>query len=321
MRLFGKRRAFEGIGARPIVPTIEIELAELSQRGSRLEQLGERFCSGGGLVYDMDLKSEKLRLARDLWRAPLGSSLIELRQANAALVAVLEAQIVNESKQTEMLIQNKARLVDGMLLNICRAQSQKKIPLLSAAFGVLSEVNHVAREYHDCLAMYFKGAAVSEKWVHDFMRDYARDARPLPLEPCLAGILVATFDNLSMNVNYQSYVKEGEGGYKLDMTNWFTTGIPRFLAPPGFDAARIAREGIFRTDISLSRFCRLFYSNHGEIVGNRRMRWERYMRAAANGRLLDRPQVEPTWTPYKVYQEPMFGRLQSSYTDVEYELS
>jgi hypothetical protein len=45
------------------------------------------------------------------------------------------------------------------------------------------------------------------------------------------------------------------------------------------------------------------------------------MNAAANGRLLDRPQVAPTWTPYKVYQEPMFGRLQSSYDDVEYELS
>ena len=136
-------------------PTIEIELADLSLRSSALQQLGERFSSATDqFTYDMDMKSEKVRLARDLWRVPLASSVMQLRAANPAVVAVLEAQIQNESKQTATLIRNKARLVDGLLLNICRAQSQKKMPLLSAAFGILSEVNHVAREYHNSLSLF-----------------------------------------------------------------------------------------------------------------------------------------------------------------------
>ena len=81
------------------------------------------------------------------------------------------------------------------------------------------------------------------------------------------------------------------------------------------------QKGIFRTDISLSAFCRLFYSDHPDIVANQRTRWERFLRAARNGRLLDRPNVLPRWRPHKTYQPPMFGRLQSSYDDVEYELT
>jgi hypothetical protein len=45
-----------------------------------------------------------------------------------------------------------------------------------------------------------------------------------------------------------------------------------------------------------------------------------YLKAAANGRLLERPSNPPKWRPYKVYQPPLMGRLQSSYDDVEYEL-
>ena len=46
-----------------------------------------------------------------------------------------------------------------------------------------------------------------------------------------------------------------------------------------------------------------------------------FLNLARNGRLLDRPNVMPRWEPYKVYQPPMFGRLQSSYDDVEYEIT
>ena len=46
-----------------------------------------------------------------------------------------------------------------------------------------------------------------------------------------------------------------------------------------------------------------------------------FLRAERNGSLLDRPQVPPLWSPHKVYHEPMFDRLQSSYADVEYELN
>ena len=62
----------------------------------------------------------------------------------------------------------------------------------------------------------------------------ARDHRPPPSEQTLEGVVVATFDNLTMQVDYCSYVREGEGGHRLDMTNWFSTLIPRWLAAPHF---------------------------------------------------------------------------------------
>ena len=72
--------------------------------------------------------------------------------------------------------------------------------------------------------------------------------------------------------------------------------------------------------MNLSAFSRLFYSDNLEIVGNRKARWKVYLKAAANGRLLERPVVRRTWIPRKEYEEPMFGVLQSSYADLEYEL-
>ena len=80
-------------------------------------------------------------------------------------------------------------------------------------------------------------------------------------------------------------------------------------------------KGIFRTNLSLRGFARSFYLDNVEIKTNRESRWRRFLRAARNGVLLERPRVAPLWRPYKVYHEPMFGRLQSSYADVEHELN
>ena len=204
----------------------------------------------------MDDPEERLRLEHDIWVKDYADSMHALREANAELVTILDSCILNQSKVTELLIVNKKRLVDGVLLNLCRAQSQKKMPLITAALSVLNEANHIPREFHDVMTTYFKGSLASETWTSDFLRS-ARDRRPPPSDDPLQGVAVVTFDNLSMQVDYSSYVREGEGGHRLDMTNW----------------------------------------------------------------LLTRPSISPRWQPYKIYHEPMFSRLQSSYSDVEYELT
>ena len=80
----------------------------------------------------------------------------------------------------------------------------------------MGEFTHISREYHDSLAIYHRGAALSEKWVRDFLVE-ARAWRPPPQEPMIEGVAVAVFDNLSMKVDYSSYSSEGVTGYKLDM--------------------------------------------------------------------------------------------------------
>ena len=60
MRLFGKRRALEGVEARPMHgPTIEIELADLSLRSSASAAAWREvlFRATDQFTYDMDMKS------------------------------------------------------------------------------------------------------------------------------------------------------------------------------------------------------------------------------------------------------------------------
>lgn len=60
--------------------------------------------------------------------------------------------------------------------------------------------------------------------------------------------------------------------------------------------------------------------NSRDITANRSARWVRFLRDARNGVLLERPSTPPLWQPHKVYYEPMWNVLQSSYSDVEHEL-
>ena len=82
-------------------------------------------------------------------------------------------------------------------------------------------------------------------------------------------------------------------------------------------------RGIFKTGVSLSGFARLFFADNEEIRGNKNRRWRIFLRlrAARNGVLLERPKVAPAWRPYKTYHPPILNHLQSSYADVEHELT
>lgn len=213
------------------------ELQRLRDCESKLVSLSRPIYSVGA-VYDMDEEVDRERLAAALWTASIVDSLEALKEANPVLVAVLRAQISNQSDQTEAFLFNKERLIEGMLMDVVRAQSQKKMPLVTAAGGLLAHANYLTRELHDFLTLYHKGALPSEAWVEDILRR-ARRHRPGPTLVVLLGVAVVTFDNLTMNVDYKSYVTGGEGGSRLDMTNWFSTLLPRELAPPGFDAEQI----------------------------------------------------------------------------------
>jgi hypothetical protein len=86
-------------------------------------------------------------------------------------------------------------------------------------------------------AIYHRGAALSDKWVRDFMSE-AREWRPPSMVIFIDGIAIAVFDNLSMKIDYSAYSSGGQTGHMLEMTNWLSTGIPRALAPT-LEARRI----------------------------------------------------------------------------------
>ena len=205
MAPFGKRKG--KAAADSIAVVTEVELVEMSAASTWLKPLCSPFNSPSLACYDMDRPSDRLQLCRDIWRRPFQESLVALMEANPALVAVLREQLRNESKVTDTLVVSKERLLSGILLCIARAQSQKKMPLITAALSILSESVGTPRLYHNALAAYFKGAAASETWVEQFLVE-ARAHRPPPTQLTIRGVAIATFDNLSMNVDYKSYMTD-----------------------------------------------------------------------------------------------------------------
>jgi hypothetical protein len=242
-------------GSGPSAPPDEdVELTELTDLRLKVgvltaeqEDLRSPFNSEG--AANMKSAGDRRRLLIELWKGNYSASSQRLRDNNIALVATLYAQLENKSDQTDSLLHARDRMVDGMLLDICRGQNQNMVPVLSAAMSILGEFNHIPREYHDSLALYHRGAALSEKWVRDFLVE-ARAWRPDPPFEVLLGVPVAVFDNLSMKVDYSSYSSGGETGYKLDMTTWLSTPVPRALAPT-MDARQICKRA--RACIELTR--------------------------------------------------------------------
>ena len=181
-------------------------------------------------VYNMQSVADREKMAAEIWTADFTSSMEALKAANAPLVAVLEAQMVNTTRRTEISGAHKQRQLEGILLNLVRAQSIHKVPILSAALSILCEANLVKREFHDAITFMMKGALLSETWTENFMKK-ASQMRPAPTEPMIPGVMVTVFDNLTMNVAYHSMCVGGETGEKLDMTNWFAVRVPQLLAP------------------------------------------------------------------------------------------
>ena len=144
---------------------------------------------------------------------------------------------------TEHSLLTSERLIDGILLDTCRAQNMFKIPLTTAGLSIMGECNKIAREYHDATSALHRGAATSESWVTGAgqtpgILSIAMAQRPGPEWEAIVDVVVCCFDNLSMKIDYKSYCSEGETGRKLDMTTWFSTRLPQYLAPT-LDAAAI----------------------------------------------------------------------------------
>ena len=274
-------------------------------------------------TFNLQLDAEKQRLARQLWSGDYLESMAVLRESNPALVSVLRAQISSshDRRATQQHLAVKERLVDGVLLCLARAQSMFNMPLVTAALSVLAEANQVPREFWLAMRAFFHGAVAVQSWV-DGVLNVARDLRPPPEYEPLEGVAVGVFDNLSMRMNYGSYMREGGGGELKHMTNWFHCQLPRHLAPPTFDADAIFTQpnGMFARR-SLSQFCRSFYWDSQEVAACRSNRWTKWLGAIRNGRHLQRPAVRPSWRPHKIYHPPIFDRLQSSYEDVRFELN
>lgn len=71
----------------------------------------------------------------------------------------------------------------------------------------------------------------------------------------------------------------------------------------------------------MAYFTSLFILNHPDIVANKFARFTKFLKCTADGTLFERPAVRPLYVAHIEYHSPpIWGKLQSSYDDVEAEL-
>ena len=219
-------------------PELETNLASQIAPQAELEELRAFKCAlmrptqTAGAVFDMQTPGDKVLLSQAIWLGGYNDSMVCLREANPELVEVINAQT---KSQYDADPDRHARLVNGVLLNIVRAQNQFKVPLVTAAFTILSDVQGVKHTFHEVIRRNFSGALMTNNWGDGFL-ELARANRPASDDEMLEGVQVGVFDNLSMKLNYGSYVTQEAGGELKHMTNWLVAEIPRKLATPGFSA-------------------------------------------------------------------------------------
>ena len=109
-------------------------------------------------VYNMQKFGDKGRLAVDLWTGNFNLENTSLRADNPKLVEILLEQISN----TRGMSLGKQLLVDGILLDICRAQNQHMIPAHTAAFTLLAASHATHRTVHEAMSTFHRGALCSK---------------------------------------------------------------------------------------------------------------------------------------------------------------
>ena len=272
-------------------------------------------------VYHMDSKDQYDDLIRDLWAGDFTKWTGRFSRANPIQVELFENMQVDEMTPRIGKKQTAWPRFEGVLSCLFRARSQKIVPLETAALSVSFKHYHVAHVLWDTMS-YFTKAVMSRKWTEDLCED-AIKRNPNPVYETLAGMTGAVFDNFELKVGYGSYATSDSSAFRMEMTNWATVFFPAkaAAATPLSIPNLVGSGGIFRSDMRIADFQELFSAAAVDMLQNRRARWADYLNAASLGVLWAKQEYEsPYPQTYFHWHEPMFGVMQSSYADVNFEL-
>ena len=282
-------------------------------------------------TYDMDSRSDKLALVDKLWSGEYKTAIGRFVQANPHFVNLLEQQVVVETEDASIVprrlrpLQGSMPRFDSVISSIFRWRSQKQVTLETAALSVRFLHYRVPRPVWESVS-FFSRLVMSRTWTEDLC-ELALEHDPGPRYTTVerSAITAAVFDNFTIQVGYGSYATIDKKGTRFDMTNWASLYLAAIAAPgctrQALSALVRGRGRMFREDMSLLDFTRLFYIDNPEIVANQNNRWAHYLLRASEGRFNERPSYTSPYPPsHFVWMPPMPGRLQSSYADVNFEI-
>ena len=188
-------------------------------------------------TFDMDSAIERERLASRLWATSSIAGEDSVAESNPSLAAVLETLLDNSYRPRDAdahEIRTNLR-IEGIFVNLQRAQSQKKMTVLTARVSIGCKRVQMHGNMWRMMGILCPGLLASQHWTDDFV-EFARELRP----PCeyepLPGVGGVMFDNYTRKVLYTSEATVEQHGYLLNMTNSASMTVPRLIAPANFDA-------------------------------------------------------------------------------------
>ena len=279
--------------------------------------------SSSAFVYNMDSKEEREKCIAQLWKPQgLAEASQSLAVSNEALADLLRACTANGYRppDPEAYFAAREMRLEATLSDLVRDRNQKLVPIWTAALSVFSAKHQMKGPVWSVMAGLRRGTLMSGLWTEAFINEAAA-LRPPPAEPMIEVVAFTVFDNYTRRCLYKSTVAAGQGGYRLDMTNYGRVCVPLRLLPAGFDGQDVF-QNLYRNDISLRSFTNRFSWDSIAMVSRKEERFVKYLKAAAVGELFKRPATVPTWVAEMDWADvPIWGRLQSSHDDVRYEMN
>lgn len=297
-------------------------------------------------------------MMKRLWQPELYDEMLHnnLRCGNPELTALLDdaTSNVHTERQRDNRDFNLKRqgLLEGIMCAILRVRSIFYMPFLCLMLSILAVMTHTPRLFTETLRLFFRGVIADEQWTEDFI-DEALEHNPGAPYTELPGVGAAMLDNLSIQVDQKGVFTVNKHGHMQHMTLWQQMFVPAAAAPLDFNVNDIGASShtlplpypdpsrthihcvwpvharlnctsadsntMFKTEMSMSDFTRLFSARNPEVVANKRARFTAFLEKAAEKTLFDRPNYVSPWRAWFSVKPAILNRLQLSYDDCKFE--
>mmetsp|Transcript_1978 Transcript_1978/g.5543 ORF Transcript_1978/g.5543 Transcript_1978/m.5543 type:complete len:648 (+) Transcript_1978:193-2136(+) len=211
---------------------------------------------------------------------------------------------------------------------LVKTRNKNWMPFLTVILSLMAYEMSVPEAFTDLMTLL--GLCASRRWTYDLVEEARRIGPPLLPFETLNYVGAAVCDNKSWAVNYKSMQTSESDGTRLEMMNWAVVHMPA-SAYPHSDArlrklfnvgggANTPTAVIFKQGFDKYSIIPLISHDHVDISRNKNARFLHLLVLARDGRLLDRPDYQPSDRTYFKYMKPIWDRMQSSYDDVREEL-
>ena len=314
-------------------------IARLQEQVTNLRNILERMLTPtrpqGGFfmrtVQSSEYAAERQRMIDYLWKGAYEDAVSEILEANPDLESYMATRTGGMEAQQHLPPPGEARHAASARLRtrsnflaglLARVRSKYIVPKHQLLLSIEAEHKQVPLRFWDMLSTV--RVLLSHNWTEGLIEEALR-CWPGPSYPSLEYVSMAAFDNFTEQLNYDATHTADTQGLRIDMTNWATIFLPADSAP-GYNFA--AQPGVsllaqtFKAGFDKYSVAELCMPDHADIVAARDARWDCAFGDGGieAGTFFSRPLYLPPCQHSAFYQDPIPGRLQSSYEDVEAEL-